>query len=245
MPEPSAGQPTRGDSQDDKSGRRTPYPAEEGTFPRLQERTQTQLGFINSLLVTLAVGLIAFAANVSASSSELHRLGGRRWLLLAGLVVLVISVLSGLRLAQNRLASHRVTTRVARLRQLRERYVADRRGYELRRLGRQAVFFQSWAKCSWSKRPEKKRLRQAAGVLTDAIPQQYVDKNAPETSGQKSNSLPTPDAATIDVTVTELVEALRDWYDRADIWTWRWLKIQTGCFIVGTVCLFVVPVSFY
>lgn len=62
--------------------------AEEGAFPRLQERSQTQLGFINSLLVTLAVGLLAFAANASASGSELGRLGWRKWLLFAGLLVL-------------------------------------------------------------------------------------------------------------------------------------------------------------
>ena len=98
---------------------------EEGAFPRLQERTQAQLGFINSLLITLAVGLLAFAANASASSTELHRLGWRKWLVLAGVVVLACSVLSGLRLAHNRLASHRITTRVARLRQLRDRYRSE------------------------------------------------------------------------------------------------------------------------
>ncbi len=117
---------------------------EEGPFPRLQERTQTQLGFVNNLLVTLAVGLLAFAVNASASSAELHRLGWRRWLLLIGLLAMACSVLAGLRLAFNRLASHRITTRVARLRQLRDRYKAESRPLELR-LGRQAVFFETWA----------------------------------------------------------------------------------------------------
>jgi hypothetical protein len=45
--------------------------------------------------------------------------------------------------------------------------------------------------------------------------------------------------------ITGLVEALRGWYDQADIWTWRWLRVQTGCFIAGAACLLVVPVSFY
>jgi hypothetical protein len=133
MPEPSPGQhpPTSMDGEDNERAVHAGRFVEEGAFPRLQERTQTQLAFINSLLITLAVGLLAFAANVSASNSELYRLGWRKWLLLAGLVVLVASVLSGLRLAHNRLASQRVTTRVARLRQLRDRYASVPRGFEL------------------------------------------------------------------------------------------------------------------
>lgn len=233
------------DGQDDKGDGYARHFVEEGAFPRLQERTQTQLGFINSLLITLAVGLLAFAANVSASSAELQRLGWRKWLLLAGLAVLVASALSGLRLAHNRLASHRVTTRVARLRQLRDRYIADSRGYELYRLCRQALFFQTWAKGSWSKRTERQQLRLAARGLASVIPCEYTSKTAAKAAGKKLDSLPKPAAAAINLAVTELVEALRGWYDQADIWTWRWLRIQTGCFIVGAACLLVVPVSFY
>jgi hypothetical protein len=101
--------------------------------------------FINNLLVGLAIGLLAFAANASASSAGLDR-GWRRVVLLVGLAGLALSVLAGLRLAFNRLASHRVTTRVARLRQLRDRYSSAQGGaYELRRLGRQGLFFKKWA----------------------------------------------------------------------------------------------------
>ena len=37
------------------SRKRPAYLEEEGAFPQLQESTQTQLGFINSLLITLAI----------------------------------------------------------------------------------------------------------------------------------------------------------------------------------------------
>jgi hypothetical protein len=248
MPEPSPSQspPAGADGQ----AKRTPAAlrqfVEEGAFPLLQERTQTQLGFINSLLITLAIGLLAFAANASASSSELHRLEWRKWLLLSGLAVLALSVLSGLRLAHNRLASHRVTTRVARLRQLRDRYVSAPRGYELRRLRRQVLFFETWAKGSWSKRPEKEQVHKAARDLAAVIPDGYTAKGVAKANGQEAlGSLPGPDRAQIADLATALVEALRAWYEQADNWTWRWLRVQTGCFIVGAVLLLVVPISYY
>jgi hypothetical protein len=248
MPEPSPGQspPTGTDAQDRRDTDRPRQFVEEGTFPRLQERTQTQLGFINSLLITLAIGLLAFAANASASSAELHRLEWRKWLLMSGLAVLALSVLSGLRLAHNRLASHRITTRVARLRQLRNRYVSAPRGYELRRLRRQALFFETWAKGSWSKRLEKEQVHEAARDLAAVIPDGYTSKGAAKASGQEAlGSLPKPDPAQIADRATALVEALRAWYEQADDWTWRWLRVQTGCFIVGAILLLVVPVSYY
>jgi hypothetical protein len=176
---------------------RPAYLEEEGAFPRLQERTQTQLGFINSLLVTLAVGLLAFAVNASASSTELNRLGWREWLLFVGLVTLALSVLSGLRLALNRLASHRITTRVARLRQLRDRYRSESREYELRRLGRQSVFFQTWAKYSWSKVPEKKQVHGAARDLAALIPEEYKLRKQERATSEKVETPAKPDADTI------------------------------------------------
>jgi hypothetical protein len=227
---------------------------EEGAFPRLQERTQTQLGFINSLLVTLAIGVLAFAANASASSTELGRLGWRKWLLFVGLVLLAFSVLAGLRLAFNRLASHRITTRVARLRQLRDRYRFEHRHYELRRLGRQAVFFQTWAKYSWTKLPEKKAVLSAAQGLGDLIPERYKvrGQQSPADGRQKSRpaSNEEDNAAGVSIDMlaaaaTRLVEALRTWYERADDATWWWLRIQTLFFVAGAVLLLVVPLSYF
>lgn len=236
------------------SRKRPAYLEEEGAFPRLQERTQTQLGFINSLLITLTVGLLAFAVNASASSAELSRLSWRKWLLFAGLVALTLSVLSGLRLAHNRLASHRVTTRIARLRQLRDRYQSENRSYELRRLARQAVFFQRWAKYSLSKVPEKGQLHDAAYGLAALIPHEYTvrremkpptDDHGRTSPGETPSTPARQYISGIPPATTRLVEALRTWCDRADDWTWRWLRVQTWSFIIGAVLLLVVPVSYY
>ena len=249
MPEPSSdqGAPPSTDGPDKSPTGSLPgreY-VEEGVFPRLQERTQTQLGFINSLLITLAVGLLAFAANASASSTELHRLGWRKWLILAGVVVLACSVLSGLRLAHNRLASHRITTRVARLRQLRDRYRSEHRDDELQRLSHQAVFFQKWAKYSWSKVPEKKQVQSAARNLAALIPDEYKQKRRAKTANEKTGTSSRPYIPAVPPAVTRLVEADRTWYEQADDWTWWWLKVQTGSFMLGAICLVVVPFSYY
>jgi len=96
MSEATAGpstQPSNGTEPKATARRRRAYPEEEGAFSRLQERTQIQLGFVNSLLTTLAIGLLAFAVNASASSVELNRLGWRKWLLFSGLVTLALSPL--------------------------------------------------------------------------------------------------------------------------------------------------------
>lgn len=245
-------QPSNGPEPPATARRR--HPDEEGAFSRLQERTQTQLGFVNSLLITLAIGLLAFAVNASASSAELSRLGWRKWLVFSGLVTLAFSVLSGLRLAHNRLASQRMTTRVARLRQLRDRYRSERRDYELQRLGRQAVFFERWAKYSWSKVPEKQHVHEAARDLATLIPdeckvrrrpKQPAEDTRPPASGIGAERPSNQYIPGIPAATTRLVEALRTWYERADDWTWRWLRAQTWLFIVGAVLLVVVPLSYY
>jgi hypothetical protein len=223
-----------------ETARQRPEHLDEGIFARLQERTQTQLGFINSLLVTLAVGLLAFAADASANAAELNRLGWRRWLVFAGLLALAFSVLAGLRLAFNRLASHRITTRVARLRQLRNRT------YELRRLARQAVFFETWAWGSLSKPQEKADVRIAAKALAEQIPAAYHPmKHAKPQPANDEHADIRPDMSKITTSTTELVEALRSWYERADDRTWFWLRCQTWLFIGGAALLLVVPLSYY
>lgn len=84
-------------------------------YPRLQGRLQDQLAFVNNLLITLAVAVLAFAANAAVDRSELHSLGWRRWLLGAALVLLALSLVLGLGLAVSRLQSFRVTAQIARI----------------------------------------------------------------------------------------------------------------------------------
>lgn len=248
-----ANEQTNGDPPKGTARKAPAHYVEEGAFPRLQERAQTQLGFINSLLITLAIGLLAFAANASTNASDLNRLGWWKWLLFTGLLLLASSVLAGLRLAFNRLASHRITTRVAQLRQLRDRYSAQGREYELQRLGRQSVFFQHWGIGSLSKLPEKHQVRSAANDLAALIPDtcKVRRQERPEGktfqwhSGDHRESPVEPNVAAIAAATTKLVEALRSWYERADDWTWRWLRAQMCPFIAGAALLLVVPLSYY
>jgi hypothetical protein len=217
---------------------------EEGSFPRLQERVQAQLGFVNNLLTTLAVGLLAFAANASANSSELQHLGWREWLLFSGMILLALSLLAGIRLAHNRLQSHRITTRTARLRQLRDRLLEQHRSYEITRLARQANFFEDWAKYSQTKKAENSNIHTAARNLSSAI-RVYTKETT-----QRNGCRPRKGAVVMGVSpianaTTRLVEALRPWYEKADDWTWWWLRAQTWTFMVGSLLLLVVPLSYY
>jgi len=217
---------------------------EEGSFPRLQERVQTQFGFVNNLLITLAIGLLAFAANASANSSELQHLGWRKWLLFSGMILLAISPLAGIRLAHNRLQSHRMTTRTARLRQLRDRLLEQQRSYEIIRLARQANFFERWAKYSQTKKEEKDGIRCAARNLSSVIPESYR-REQKQGMVAADGQCPAVNVSRIADATTRLIEALRTWTETADDWTWRWLRAQTWSFIVGALLLLVVPLTYY
>jgi hypothetical protein len=242
------------DGRSPKRSRRRPLHPEEGAFTRLQQSTQTQLGFINNLLITLAVGLLAFAVNSLVGSAEVKRLGWREWMLFAGLVILAFSVFSGLMLALNRLASHRITTRVARLKQLRERCKSQPQDYDLQRLGRQAIFFQTWARYSWSKITEKGEVHRAALGLAAEIPEKYkvmtrenpVAKKLGWSRRDKKQGRPSePNAAAIKKATDSLVKALRSWVERADEGTWCWLSAQTWSFMIGALLLLTVPLTYF
>jgi hypothetical protein len=219
---------------------------EEGSFPRLQERVQTQLGFLNNLLITLAVALLAFAANASANSSELQHLDRYKWLIFFGMILLACSVLMGIELAHNRLQSYRITTRTARLRQLRDRLEGERRPYETIRLAKQASFFAGWAKRGILEKKERDEVGTAAKFLEDAIPERYK-KGAGKrvTAGQNGQDQTEIDVLSIAGATTKLIETLRAWSERADDWTWIWLGCQTWCFIIGALLLLMVSLIYY
>lgn len=115
----------------------------------------------------------------------------------------------------------------------------------MRRLGRQA-FFETWARGSLSKRPEKQAVRDAAKALADLIPDASTPitdtKPGPVADGRQPS---TPDVSNVTAATTTLVESLRSWYERADDWTWVWLRAQTWLFIVGGLLLLAGPVSYY
>lgn len=215
--------------------------SEEGAFPRLQERVLTQLGFINSLLITLAVGLLAFAANASSDSTELDHLGWRKWFLMAGIILLALSALAGIGLARNRLRSHRMTARTARLRQLRDRLQKEQRSYELIKLARQADFLRRWDKYGPRTSQEKVKLHNAAQILSNDSPDDHKQQDKSGLPRMKA----TVDVREVAGAATSVVEALRSWYEKVDDVTWQWLKFQTLTFVLGAVPLVVVPLSYY
>jgi hypothetical protein len=89
-------------------------------YPRLQGRLQDQLAFVNNLLITLAVAVLAFATSAATDTAELQHLGWRRWLLGSALVLLALSLVTGVALAVNRLQSFRITAQIARIADLRD-----------------------------------------------------------------------------------------------------------------------------
>lgn len=229
---PATAQPRpRAESNPDRSSQ---Y-AEEGPFPRLQERVMSQLGFVNNLLITLAIAVLAFAANALADHSELRALGLRRWLLTIGLFFLAVSVLVGIIVAHNRLSALRVSARTARLRQLRDRWRDQGRAFEFDRLRRQAVFFSDWGRRSLTNRAVSEQVRKEATALVDALPG-FLRKASPETRRGPAGTA-TRRAA------SDLVEALRAWSDKADDRTWRWLRWQIGAFSAGALLLLIIALT--
>jgi hypothetical protein len=117
----------------------------EGTFARLQGRSQDQLAFVNNLLTTLALAVLAFAGGSALDKSTRSELGWRRYLLGSALILLAVSLVIGISLALNRLQSFRISARTARIRELRGP-LKSTRSYELQNLGDQAVFLQQWSR---------------------------------------------------------------------------------------------------
>jgi len=118
----------------------------EGTFARLQGRSQDQLAFVNNLLTTLALAVLAFAGGSALDKATRHELGWRRYLLGSALILLAVSLVIGVGLALNRLQSFRISARTARIRELRGPLKSDRRRHELKNLGDQAFFMEQWSR---------------------------------------------------------------------------------------------------
>ena len=120
---------------------------DEGTYPRLQGRLQDQLAFVNNLLTTLSVAVLAFAAGAVGDPAKLHELGWRRGLFGAALLLLAASLLVGIGLAVNRLQSFRITAQIARIRELHDDLDLDWRDTDSVkvRLWRRSEFIATWS----------------------------------------------------------------------------------------------------
>lgn len=248
----------------EKGRKTTTQDTEEGVYPRLQERVQTQLGFLNNLLITLAIGVLAFSANASANSTELSELRWRKWLLFAGIILLALSVLVGLRLANNRLQSLRITARVARMRELRHRLDNPKHEFEVGRLFDYSEFFKGWPpffqrwpsflesvpSLDQTKKSKSCKIQNKARKLQDAINNYNKDSQDREQRGSADSTGKETDkkqkaVKEIKRATYGLMDELRYWYNDADGWTWRWLAVQTVTFIIASLLLIVIPLSYH
>jgi hypothetical protein len=161
------------------------------------------------------------------------------------MILLACSVLLGIGLAHNRLQSYRITTRTARLRQLRDRLVGEQRSYERTRLAKQASFFAEWAKNPISKKEEKADIYTAARVLEEVIPESYKREAKEGVASRNGQGQIETDVPSIADATTKLIETLRAWSDKADDRSWRLLKFQTWSFIIGASLLLIVPLIYY
>ena len=206
--------------------------SEEGSFPRLQGRTQTQLAFVNNLLTTLALAVVGLAAYASTSPSTLKNLGWRRWLLGSALILLTVSLVVGIWLALNRLQALRVSARIARIRQIRDRWKKDHKRYHLDRLRDQSIFFKKWARFSFIAHTERADIRRNG--LADTISRPRRTSESDEAKQEE-----------IESAVDELIKKLRTWSDKADKFTWRLIYLQSISFVIAAVLLLIIPMTYY
>jgi hypothetical protein len=202
-----------------------------GSYPFLQGRSNQQLSFVNNLLTTLALAVIAYAAAASTDPSKLHVLGWRRPILGIALVSLAVSLLLGLGLAVNRMQVFRISARIARIRQLRDR-LGPKGDYETERLHSLSLSLIKWS-CPGHITRRRARIEAkepACKLAQTTVFNGVVDQDV------LNNIKSCTDA---------LLAALRRWTDRADALTWLLIRLQTLAFLAGSILLLVVPLTYY
>lgn len=88
---------------------------EKKSFIRWQDRSTEQLGFVNNLLVFLAAGILAFQSQLAISNKVFGCFD--RCLIIISILLIFISLVTGCKLAWNRLQSFRNTMRISRKKQ--------------------------------------------------------------------------------------------------------------------------------
>jgi hypothetical protein len=205
----------------------------EGSYLELQGRSRQQLGFVNNLLITLALAVLAFAANVSTDPSRIGTLGWRRYIFGSVLVLLAFSLLAGLGLSMNRLQVFRIDARIARLCELAGN-LAPGESYQLERICYISQSLEGWSRVS---KLTHRRERSAIEVPAREL--------AAMTALDRAAAL-NPDAISpIEPAVKQLIILLRKWSDKGDEFTWILFRIQTLCFLVAAALIFVSTVTYF
>jgi hypothetical protein len=190
--------------------------SQDDAFARWQDRSRSSMEFVNNLFLGLAAGLLAVALADGSDKSEL--IGRAAWedgLAGAAVVALGLSLVSGIAVALNRLQVTRLTARVPRLRQLRDRVLSRSGG----------VIGSDW---------ERQTLEHLIPGLTGI--EHWTRPNV-----RKAANSCRPAANLTRPHVMELVKQLRTWSAKADTRTWIGIRAQTLLFFIGALAYGVVP----
>jgi hypothetical protein len=205
----------------------------EGSYQELQGRSRQQLGFVNNLLITLALAVLVFAANVSTDPSKVGALGWRRYIFGSVLVLLAFSLLAGLGLSMNRLQVFRIDARIARLREL-VGNLAPGASYQLERIRHISRSLERWSKVSkLTHRRERSEIEGPARELAEMTVLDQAPASDPDAISRIGNA------------VQQLIILLRKWSDKGDAFTWLLFRIQTLSFLVAAALIFVSTVTYF
>jgi hypothetical protein len=236
----------------------SPDDGDSDRFLRWQDITRRSLDFVNNVLIVLTSGLIAVVLNEAASATTVASL--HRWqLICAGtaVVLLGVSVATGVFTAANRLQSGRLTARRLRIGMLYRDIVsascdaeaASDLGADPGEAARQAAIqAESAAKggdqvaeraekpaIPWDERALTRLIQNLAGL--DSVTRRTI-KSAADGCLTENRQRVARDSDAID----GLKLALREWSDKADDRTWWLIRIQLWSFLLGSAFFAAVPV---
>jgi hypothetical protein len=196
---------------------------QESRFVRWQEKTQTQLGFLNDVLLALGAALIGFGLTQSDSADLYCESALKVWIFGIALLANAVSVAVGLGAATTRLRSMRMTMGRIRVEELEESITAKKNIDEIEvieNLKRKYNQWSEWTRLSWSE--NSKTLKKSAQARKDFLTN-YVPAS-PEAEASNDG------LAGID----DVKKAAKNWEQGLDNWTWRLLWTQLILFGVGS-----------
>jgi hypothetical protein len=205
----------------------------EGSYAELQARSRQQLAFVNNLLITLALAVLAFAAGQASDPSRMSGMGSRRYVFGLGLVLLAVSLLAGLGLALNRLQVFRIDARIARLKELSVGLRPDQRS-QLDRIAYISGLLERWAKEGRvTRRKERQLVAEPARQLAEA------------TRLGDGAVLGSEVIAGIKPKVEQVTSMLRTWSDKGDVLTWQLFRVQTLAFLAAAVLMLIAITAYF
>jgi hypothetical protein len=225
-------------------------------FARWQDITRRSLDFVNNVLIVLTSGLIAVVLNEAASSTTVASL--HRWqLVCAGTAVILlgVSVATGVFTAANRLQSGRLTARRLRIGMLYRGITSAERDADAEQApsaaleaaeatggadraaeqGEQIAAEPPTDGKSWDERALTRLIQGLAGLESLTRP---TIRSAAERCLAKDR----PGVVRDNGAIEGLKQVLREWSDGADNRTWWLIRIQLWSFLLGSAFFAAVPI---